>query len=88
MLPIVFLGTVTVLTIGGYVWSTRRSRGEREERWWCCPHCDRKLRYPSNRAGHAALCRGCKRRLILPLGLPSASCDSRTEGYRVRRKTG
>jgi uncharacterized paraquat-inducible protein A len=88
MLPIFLVGTVAIVTVGGYLWSTRRPRGEQEQRWWCCPHCDRKLRYPSTRAGHTALCPGCKRRLTLPLGLPVASSANKTEGYRVRRKAG
>jgi hypothetical protein len=87
MLPIFLLGTVSVLTVGVYVWVNLRSGQEHVKTYWRCPHCKQKVHDPSCQARLSTLCPHCKRRLTFPSKQPEPSQPgSRTVHYRVRRK--
>jgi DNA-directed RNA polymerase subunit RPC12/RpoP len=87
MMPIILVGAVIVLAVGGCAWARTRSRHTPEPRSFRCPHCGQKLRSQLNRASRAVTCPGCKHHFTLPAD-PQATPAAGTpvEGYRLRRK--
>jgi hypothetical protein len=79
-----FVGTITLLAVAGYVWWQTRAAEGVVMSAWCCPHCDRRLRYPSTRAGRTACCPACKRRLTLPTAVSVAGSVAPT--YSLKRR--
>ncbi len=65
MIPLLLLATVTLLTLV-YILCQMRSTAPDTVLSWCCPHCDKGLRYPASRAGHRGSCPACKKRVTLP----------------------
>ncbi len=87
MMPIILVGAVIVLAVGGCAWVRARSSQVREPHSFRCPRCGQKLRSQPNRAGRDVTCPGCKHRFSLPAD-PQAtpSAGNPTEGYRLRRR--
>ena len=81
------LGATAVVLVGGYAWSRRNASQARVCHSWCCPRCDKRIRYPSSQAGRTVACPACRRPLALPRAhAQSASPQKQVRGYRLRRK--
>jgi hypothetical protein len=67
----ILIVAVALLAGGGYGWfwwQQQRARRPQEQTYYHfrCPKCDRKLRYPTSRAGRKAVCTFCKQTFTSP----------------------
>jgi hypothetical protein len=86
-MTILLLATITLATLTAYAWWQTRTTGSEASLSWCCPHCDKGLRYPPSRAGRSVPCPACKRRLTLPSAFAVADgAGSAARRYSLKRR--